>query len=88
VGAKEQSGRTWSSFHLTRGTLVDKQEDNGEQPEGHTVQVQEGMQDMHRGKQKTSFTNDYKENKEGEQEGKQNEGGVRSRNVNKRISRK
>jgi hypothetical protein len=20
VGAKEQSGRTWSSFHLTRGT--------------------------------------------------------------------
>jgi hypothetical protein len=22
VGAKEQSGRTWSSFHLTRGTRV------------------------------------------------------------------
>ncbi len=22
MGAKEQSGRTWSSFHLTRGTLV------------------------------------------------------------------
>ncbi len=22
MGAKEQSGRTWSSFHLTRGTIL------------------------------------------------------------------